>query len=204
MDRDPAKWLDINSETGMIKTKHPLDRESPFVKDGKYRVLILAIESDEIPATGTGTILIELEDVNDNSPTVDDTPLKLCNHDPRLVRLAVTDRDGPGFAEPFSVGLLEESKMYCTAQMDKTGEKSGDMYFNGSATCSVQTELQMHSSLLSTYSLCISQIKSNCIGHIHMVSRCYFECSEMLVLLVPTVQQYLTIPQQIPNTHKSK
>ncbi|KAK6320547.1 hypothetical protein J4Q44_G00096540 [Coregonus suidteri] len=62
MDRDPAKWLDINSETGMIKTKHPLDRESPFVKDGKYRVHILAIESDEIPATGTGTILIELED----------------------------------------------------------------------------------------------------------------------------------------------
>ncbi|CAB1314182.1 unnamed protein product [Coregonus sp. 'balchen'] len=101
MDRDPAKWLDINSETGMIKTKHPLDRESPFVKDGKYRVHILAIESDEIPATGTGTILIELEGVNDNAPTIDDTPLKLCNQDPRLVHLAVTDRDGPNFAEPF-------------------------------------------------------------------------------------------------------
>jgi hypothetical protein len=25
------------------------------------------------------------------------------------------------------------------------------------------------------------------IGHTHMVSRCYCECSEMLVLLVPTV-----------------
>ena len=35
-------------------------------------------------------------------------------------------------------------------------------------------------------------IKSNFIGHIHMVSRCYCECGEMLVLLVPTVQQYLT------------
>lgn len=79
--------------------------------------------SDEIPATGTGTILIELEDVNDNAPTIDDTPLKLCNQDPRLVHLAVTDRDGPGFAEPFSVELLEGSNMYCTAQMDKTGEK---------------------------------------------------------------------------------
>ncbi|XP_064865700.1 B-cadherin-like isoform X3 [Oncorhynchus nerka] len=120
MDRDPAKWLDINSETGMIKTKHSLDRESPFAKDGKYRVLILAIE-DEIPATGTGTILIELEDVNDNAPTIEDTPLKLCNQDPRLVRLAVTDRDGPGFAEAFSVELLEGSNMYCAAQMDETG-----------------------------------------------------------------------------------
>ena len=40
----------------------------------------------------------------------------------------------------------------------------------------------------------------------HMVSRCYCECSVMLVHLVPTVQQYLssnlTIPQQLPNTHK--
>lgn len=44
MDRDPDKRLDINNETGMIKTKHPLDRESPFVKDGKYRVVILAIK----------------------------------------------------------------------------------------------------------------------------------------------------------------
>ncbi|XP_064865698.1 B-cadherin-like isoform X2 [Oncorhynchus nerka] len=125
MDRDPAKWLDINSETGMIKTKHSLDRESPFAKDGKYRVLILAIE-DEIPATGTGTILIELEDVNDNAPTIDDTPLKLCNQDPRLVRLAVTDRDGPGFAEAFSVELLEGYNMYCAAQMDETGHEEAE------------------------------------------------------------------------------
>ena len=51
MDRDPAKWLDINSETGMIKTKHSLDRESPFAKDGKYRVLILAIEGGILNST---------------------------------------------------------------------------------------------------------------------------------------------------------
>jgi hypothetical protein len=53
-----------------------------------------------------------------------------------------------------------------------------------------------------------NQIKSKCIANIHMVGRCYCACSEMLVLLVPTVQQYLTsnltIPQQLPNTHKSK
>ena len=47
-------------------------------------------------------------------------------------------------------------------------------------------------------------IKSHFIGHIHMVNRCYCECCELLVLLVPTVQLYLTIPQQLPNTHKSK
>jgi hypothetical protein len=35
-------------------------------------------------------------------------------------------------------------------------------------------------------------IKSHFIDHIHMVSRCYCECSELLMLLDPTVQQYLT------------
>ena len=56
----------------------------------------------------------------------------------------------------------------------------------------------------------INQIKSNQIVLItlHMVSRCYCESSEMLVLLVPTVHQYLTnnltIPQQLPNAHTSK
>ena len=37
--------------------------------------------------------------------------------------------------------------------------------------------------------------------------RCYYECSEMLVLLVPTVQQYLTCNltiTQLLNTHTSK
>jgi hypothetical protein len=35
-----------------------------------------------------------------------------------------------------------------------------------------------------------SQIKH--IGHMHVFSRCYCGCSEMLVLLAPTVQEYLT------------
>ncbi|KAK6314388.1 hypothetical protein J4Q44_G00158470 [Coregonus suidteri] len=123
IDRDPVKWLDINNETGIIQIKHPLDGESPFVEDGKYRVLILAVNNDEIPATGTGTILIELVDVNDNAPTIDESLLKLCDQDPRLVRLAVTDRDGPGFAEPFRVEPLEGYSFckYWYAQMDKTG-----------------------------------------------------------------------------------
>jgi hypothetical protein len=29
--------------------------------------------------------------------------------------------------------------------------------------------------------------KSNVIGHIHVINRCYCECSEMLVFLAPTV-----------------
>ncbi|KAJ8417777.1 hypothetical protein AAFF_G00226200 [Aldrovandia affinis] len=57
---DPAGWLNVNNETGLIKLKSPMDRESPFVKDGKYKALIQAIDDDEVPRTGTGTLVIEL------------------------------------------------------------------------------------------------------------------------------------------------
>ncbi|KAL1006834.1 hypothetical protein UPYG_G00077780 [Umbra pygmaea] len=117
IDEDPAKWFDINAETGMIKTKHPLDRDSPFVKDGKYRIVILA-KIVEIPVTGTGTIVLLLDDVNNNAPTTDECPLKICNLEPNLVRLVVRDR--PGLTEPFSVELLDRPSDI-TTQMDNNG-----------------------------------------------------------------------------------
>ncbi|KAI5087093.1 B-cadherin-like, partial [Silurus meridionalis] len=55
---DPAGYLNVNKDTGLIKVKSPMDRESHFVKDGKYRALILAIDNDEVPATGTETGII--------------------------------------------------------------------------------------------------------------------------------------------------
>jgi cytochrome bd-type quinol oxidase subunit 2 len=61
--------------------------------------------------------------------------------------------------------------------------------------------------------LCLSYMQSTYsykyLNPILLVTcRCYCECSEIIVLLVPTVAQYLTcnltIPQQLPNIHKSK
>ena len=44
-----------------------------------------------------------------------------------------------------------------------------------------------HTTDVSSFADCkIVQIKSNCIGHIHIISRCW--CSKMLVLLAPRVQ----------------
>ncbi|KAG7468562.1 hypothetical protein MATL_G00144310 [Megalops atlanticus] len=59
---DPAGWLSVGKESGLIKVKSPLVRESPFVKDGRYEALILAIDNDEAPRTGTGTLVVELQD----------------------------------------------------------------------------------------------------------------------------------------------
>ncbi|KAI4812239.1 hypothetical protein KUCAC02_023643 [Chaenocephalus aceratus] len=121
--RDPAGWLSVAKDTGLIKVKNLMDRESLFVKDNKYTVLIGAYDNDEIPATGTGTLIIQLEDVNDNAPTITERLIRLCNKEPASHLLAVTDKDGPGFTAPYSVSLQGPSKSNWTARMNasKTG-----------------------------------------------------------------------------------
>ncbi|XP_008427220.1 B-cadherin-like [Poecilia reticulata] len=121
---DPAGWFDIDKDTGMIKVKTEMDRESSFVKDEKYTALIGAYDDDQIPATGTGTLIIKLEDVNDNAPVVEDRSFQVCNKKPARQLLTVTDKDGPGFTSPYSVIIKDSStKNNWTAEMNpnKTG-----------------------------------------------------------------------------------
>lgn len=33
---------------------------------------------DDVPATGTGTLIIQLEDVNDNAPTIEERSIRVC------------------------------------------------------------------------------------------------------------------------------
>uniref|UniRef100_A0A8C3GAM5 Cadherin-1 n=1 Tax=Cyclopterus lumpus TaxID=8103 RepID=A0A8C3GAM5_CYCLU len=75
--RDPAGWLNVAKDTGLITVKNEMDRESVFVKDNKYTALIGAYDNDDVPATGTGTLIIQLEDVNDNAPTIEERTIKV-------------------------------------------------------------------------------------------------------------------------------
>lgn len=42
---DPAGWVTVDQKTGEVTTAEPLDRESPFVKDGVYNVTVLVVDS---------------------------------------------------------------------------------------------------------------------------------------------------------------
>lgn len=117
---DPAGWLDINSETGEITVKSKMDRESLFVKEEKYTALIGAYDDDPIPATGTGTLLIKLEDVNDNAPSIVERQFSVCNKDPAPQILTVIDKDGPGFTYPYRVKVHDSAKPNWTAEMNGT------------------------------------------------------------------------------------
>ncbi|XP_053731548.1 cadherin-1 [Synchiropus splendidus] len=120
---DPAGWLNVGKDTGLITVKSKMDRESHFVKDNKYTALIGAYDNDEVPATGTGTLMIQLEDVNDNAPTIVERTFRVCNKKTVPQLLSVTDKDGPGFAAPYSVSLQGASRSNWTARMNdsKTG-----------------------------------------------------------------------------------
>ncbi|XP_049326985.1 B-cadherin isoform X2 [Astyanax mexicanus] len=119
---DRAGWVSVDRDTGLIRVKSPMDRESPFVKDGKYKVLILAVDNDQVPATGTGTLVIELEDVNDNAPVVEEREIKVCNKDSVPVSLSATDKDGPRFAAPFTVELQGDGRNNWTARMNDSNK----------------------------------------------------------------------------------
>ncbi|XP_070771698.1 B-cadherin-like isoform X2 [Enoplosus armatus] len=118
--RDSAGWLNVAKDTGLIKVKIPMDRESSFYKDNKYTALIGAYDDDDVPATGTGTLIIQLEDVNDNAPTIVEREIMLCNKESAPKLLSVMDKDGPGFAAPYSVSLQGMSKNNWTAWMNDT------------------------------------------------------------------------------------
>lgn len=78
--------------------------------------------ADALPATGTGTLLIELTDVNDNAPTIEEREIAVCNKESTPVTLSVTDKDGPGFGAPFSVVLQGDSKNNWTAKMNDSSK----------------------------------------------------------------------------------
>ncbi|XP_072135860.1 cadherin-1-like [Mobula birostris] len=116
MGSDPANWFDIEAETGIVKLISPMDRESEFVKDSIYTATVLASDNGSPPATGTGTILLQLEDINDNPPIATSLINRVCNEDPVPVNVTIIDKDIPPNTSPFVVMLVHGAERIWTIE----------------------------------------------------------------------------------------
>lgn len=45
---DTMRWLSVDKATGLVKVQRSMDRESSYVRDGKYTVLVLACDNGKL------------------------------------------------------------------------------------------------------------------------------------------------------------
>ncbi|XP_010149980.1 PREDICTED: desmoglein-4, partial [Eurypyga helias] len=106
MGRDPGAWLRINQNTGEIILNKFIDRESIHIHGGQYSAEVLAITRGTPRYTATGTIVLSIQDINDNCPTINTNLRKVCMHSPSVI---ITAKDTSGtYATPFTFSIHGE------------------------------------------------------------------------------------------------
>ncbi|XP_054835317.1 cadherin-like protein 26 [Eublepharis macularius] len=122
---DPAHWVTIEERTGILTTVRILDRESSYVNNSIYTILVHAIDDGVPPQTGTGTIQLFLIDINDNVPVLVTWSVDICNGiEKGSFRITAEDADLSPYGGPFAFTLTEVSEN--TKDVWKLGQNFGD------------------------------------------------------------------------------
>ena len=72
LNSDAGDLFKINSFTGVIRTDVPLDRET---HGEQFIFRVLAQDKGQPALTATGTVVVNINDLNDNAPQFDDDPI---------------------------------------------------------------------------------------------------------------------------------
>ncbi|NXF08843.1 DSG2 protein, partial [Smithornis capensis] len=105
--RDAANWITVDSVTGEIRLAEILDYESPHVVNGTYTITMLGVTTDFPKKTVTGTVVIQVQDENDNCPVIVNPVQTVCS-DAKLVDVTAKDLDGYPNSDPFSFTVVDE------------------------------------------------------------------------------------------------
>ncbi|XP_056142403.1 cadherin-17 [Lampris incognitus] len=101
LDGDANSWLEIDGNTGEIKTKSKLDRETLET----FKVTVTAFEKANPEKSAERDILVRLLDVNDNVPKLTETQAFICVKTPVPVIIRAHDPDSSPYSEPFTFTL---------------------------------------------------------------------------------------------------
>ncbi|XP_008108353.2 cadherin-like protein 26 isoform X1 [Anolis carolinensis] len=105
---DPNGWVTVDENSGTVTTAKTLDRESPYLNNSVYTIMIHAIDDGVPPQTGTGTIQLYLADLNDNAPMLVAPFLVVCEGKLKTpFRIKAEDKDSHPYAEPFTFQIVE-------------------------------------------------------------------------------------------------
>ncbi|XP_061429124.1 LOW QUALITY PROTEIN: cadherin-2 [Lethenteron reissneri] len=101
----PGDWLDIDPVSGKVTTAVVLDREAALVRANTYTATFLATDDGSPVASGTGTLVLLLSDVNDNAPIVWPDEAMVCDVRGSVVNVTARDADEDFNGSPFSFQL---------------------------------------------------------------------------------------------------
>ncbi|CAN0333277.1 unnamed protein product, partial [Lampetra planeri] len=101
----PGDWLDIDPVSGKVTTAVVLDREAALVRANTYTATFLATDDGSPMASGTGTLVLLLSDVNDNAPIVWPDEAMVCDVRGSVVNVTARDADEDFNGSPFSFQL---------------------------------------------------------------------------------------------------
>lgn len=113
----PGKVLVLRLPLSPCLLSHPCPQESPGFGVPPPKLS----PPGSPPATGTGTLLLTLLDVNDNGPEAEPRDVTVCQRNPQPQLLTVTDRDLPPNTGPFRAELTHGSGDSWAVEVGDTG-----------------------------------------------------------------------------------
>ncbi|XP_030301457.1 desmoglein-1 [Calypte anna] len=105
--RDPGALFRINQNSGEIMLTKVVNWESVYVTNGQYKAEVLAITKGVPRYTATGTIVLSLQDINDNCPSINTEIRKVCMNSPSVV-ITAKAIDGGSYGAPFTFSIHGE------------------------------------------------------------------------------------------------
>ncbi|KAM6218525.1 desmoglein-4 [Rhynchocyon petersi] len=103
---DAGSWLKVDSRTGEIQFSREFDKKSKYIVNGIYKAEILATD-DGSGKTATGTICIEVPDVNDYCPVIFTDSSTICIASPSVF-ISARDIHEHSYGSPFTFCVVDQ------------------------------------------------------------------------------------------------